>query len=123
MVKKKRLWYEDEDNIDNIVQRDIDLTDEYDLMDVTFPNKTNGKEPNSRMDQGRNCPNCGGRLFHKGPLVDSEEILLRCRRCGREFFAADIDVEKDIVDTLYRTIPLSVQNKWNEHRRKYRRGG
>ena len=118
---KKINYYDQDDQLFQELQRDKELTKEYDLLNLKFPNKTNGEIPKSRFDQGRNCPNCGGRLFHKGPLAsDSDQLLLRCARCRREFFAQDVDNQLEITDKLYRTIPQTVQNKWNEHRRKYR---
>lgn len=123
MLVKKKYWYEDEEFPYKRLEKDIELTDKYDLLNTKFPNPNNGEEPNSRMDQGRNCPNCAGRLFFKGPLATEGAIHLRCKRCGREFFMEDIDNPTEIVDRLYKTIPQSVMNKWNENRKKYRKRG
>ena len=123
MVKKIE-WFEQDDQQFSQIQRDRELTEEYNLLEVTWSEKNNGKVPGSRLDQGRNCPNCAGRLFHKGELASETPLfLLRCNGCGREFFAEVIDNPSEIVDQFYRTIPKSMQLKWNEHRKNYRKRG
>lgn len=121
----KYNFYEQDDQIFSEIERDKELTTEYDLLNVKWPNPNNGEKPKSRLDQGRNCPFCGGRLFHKGELVDGDpqHILLRCAKCRREVFASDVDNPTELIDSLYRQIPLSMRLSWDENRRKYRKRG
>lgn len=117
MVDKK-MYYEEDDQIHVEPERDKELTEEYKLLQTKFPDKHNGELPKHRFDLGRNCPNCQGRLVFKGALEASDEILLHCSRCGREFFSNDLDNQLPITDKFYKTIPQTVINKWEAHRKR-----
>lgn len=119
MVNKK-MWHEEDDTLQAEIDSEIETTEKYDLLNVRLANITNGELPTSRWDQGRNCPRCAGRLVYKEHTVRNSTVLLFCKSCGAQVFAEDIDFNDEIVDKLYRTIPLNLQNKWNTHREKYR---
>ena len=120
MVDKK-LWHQEDDTLQARIDQDIKDTEEYDLLNVQYSDKHNGELPKNRLDLGRNCPRCSGRLAVKEITKKNENVYLFCKSCGLQVFAEDIDYQDDISNQLYQTIPLTVQNRWNTYREKYRK--
>ena len=120
MVDKK-LWHQEDDTLQAGIDQDIKDTEEYDLLNVQYADKHNGELPKNRLDLGRNCPRCLGRLAVKEITEKNENVYLFCKSCGLQVFAEDIDYQDDISNQLYQTIPLTVQNRWNTYREKYRK--
>ena len=120
MVDKK-LWHEEDDTLQAGIDQDIKDTEEYDLLNVQYADKHNGELPKNRLDLGRNCPRCSGRLAVKEITEKNENVYLFCKSCGLQVFAEDIDYQDDISNQLYQTISLTVQNRWNTYREKYRK--
>ena len=120
MVDKK-LWHQEDDTLQAGIDKDIKDTEEYDLLNVQYADKHNGELPKNRLDLGRNCPRCSGRLAVKEITEKNENVYLFCKSCGLQVFAEDIDYQDDISNQLYQTISLTVQNRWNTYREKYRK--
>lgn len=120
MVDKK-LWHQEDDTLQAGIDQDIKDTQEYDLLNVQYADKHNGELPKNRLDLGRNCPRCSGRLAVKEITEKNENVYLFCKSCGLQVFAEDIDYQDDISNQLYQTISLTVQNRWNTYREKYRK--
>lgn len=120
MVDKK-LWHQEDDTLQAGIDQDIKDTEEYDLLNVQYSDKHNGELPKNRLDLGRNCPRCSGRLAVKEITEKNENVYLFCKSCGLQVFAEDIDYQDDISNQLYQTISLTVQNRWNTYREKYRK--
>ena len=120
MVDKK-LWHQEDDTLQAGIDQDIKDTEEYDLLNVQYADKHNGELPKNRLDLGRNCPRCSGRLLFKEITEKNENVYLFCKSCGLQVFAEDIDYQDDISNQLYQTISLTVQNRWNTYREKYRK--
>lgn len=120
MVDKK-LWHQEDDTLQAGIDQDIKDTEEYDLLNVQYADKHNGELPKNRLDLGRNCPRCSGRLAVKEITEKNENVYLFCKSCGLQVFAEDIDYQDDISNQLYQTISLTVQNRWNTYREKYRK--
>lgn len=120
MVDKK-LWHQEDDTLQAGIDQDIKDTEEHDLLNVQYADKHNGELPKNRLDLGRNCPRCSGRLAVKEITEKNENVYLFCKSCGLQVFAEDIDYQDDISNQLYQTISLTVQNRWNTYREKYRK--
>ena len=120
MVDKK-LWHQEDDTLQAGIDQDIKDTEEHDLLNVQYADKHNGELPKNRLDIGRNCPRCSGRLAVKEITEKNENVYLFCKSCGLQVFAEDIDYQDDISNQLYQTISLTVQNRWNTYREKYRK--
>ena len=120
MVDKK-LWHQEDDTLQAGIDQDIKDTEEYDLLNVQYSDKHNGELPKNRLALGRNCPRCSGRLAVKEITEKNENVYLFCKSCGLQVFAEDIDYQDDISNQLYQTISLTVQNRWNTYREKYRK--
>lgn len=120
MVDKK-LWHQEDDTLQAGIDQDIKDTEEHDLLNVQYADKHNGELPKNRLDLGRNCPRCSGRLLVKEITEKNENVYLFCKSCGLQVFAEDIDYQDDISNQLYQTISLTVQNRWNTYREKYRK--
>ena len=114
------MWHEEDDTLQKEIEREIELTEEFDLLNVQFADKHNGKTPISRLDLGRNCVKCAGRLVLKEITEKNQNVFLQCKSCGFQVFAEDIDFEEEIPDKLYRSIPLTMQHRWNKYRENYR---
>lgn len=117
MVDKK-MYYEDEDSLEKMSEEDAKIYTKYIDGIKIAPEISNGKPQKNRMDLGRNCPRCAGLLKIK-EQTKKGNTLVYCVSCRAEFFANDFDVEDWLSDTIYKTIPDTTFNYWNEYG-KYR---
>lgn len=113
----KKLWHQEDDTL----QKEIEATQQ-DSIDYLqdfkgIHHKSNGKPATHRLDLGRNCPRCAGRLELKEVTEKNQNVLLYCKSCGIQVFAEDIDYEDPIPDALYRKIPDSVFLHWDAFRK------
>lgn len=117
MVEKK-LWHEEDDNLQTIIEQEQEDYENYDLENFKGPvQKDNGEPAQNNLDLGRACPFCGGLLKLK-EVTDKGNVHLYCKDCRRQMFAEDIDKEDDISDALYRTIPLKSILYWEAFRKE-----
>lgn len=121
MVKKK-LWHEDEDTLQALIDQDIEDYEKYKLDEFSgIFHKSNNEITTNPLEQGRNCPRCAGRLRLKEITEKNENVYLFCNSCGLEVFAEDIDYQDEIPDKLYRTIPDDVFLKWERYKEERKR--
>lgn len=111
MSQKRKMWHEEDDQIPAHIQQDIDTFEEYDLENFEFHHQNNGEEPKHRLDLGRNCPRCAGRLRIK-EVTDNGHIYLRCMSCNIHIFADDLDKQRETSDAIYRSIPTSLMLRY-----------
>lgn len=116
MVEKK-MWHEEDDTLYQGLKADKADYIDYDIENFKFGDEpNNGKLPTSRLDQGRNCPRCAGRLQLKEITKKNLNVHLYCKHCGIQVFAEDIDYVDPVSDALYTTIPDDVFLQWDEYR-------
>lgn len=116
MVDKK-MWHEEDDTLQSQIDSDHEDYIEFELDKFKgIYHKDNGIPAKNHLDLGRNCPRCAGRLELKEITEKNENVLLYCKHCGLQVFAEDIDFRGDVPDQLYRTIPQSVINYWENFR-------
>lgn len=111
----KKMWHEEDDTLQKEIEQARDDWEELNLEN--FPgihHVNNGQVPDGPLDQGRNCPNCAGRLRLK-EVTDAGNVRLFCNKCGIQVFAEDIDNPDALSDALYTTIPQKVMNKWQDY--------
>lgn len=118
---KKKLWHEDDDDLQALIDQDIEDYEKYNLKDFKgIYHKNNGEETTDPLDQGRNCPRCAGRLRVKEITERNQNVYLYCSDCGLQVFAEDIDEQTEIIDKMYRTIPDDVFLKWERYSKEQR---
>lgn len=112
----KKLWHEEDDNLQSEIDREVKLTQDFDLLNQNLGYKHNGEVPINNLDIERNCPRCAGKLAYKEHTRKNQNVYLYCLACGLQVFAEDIDYQDEIPDQLYRSIPKDVQLFWNTFR-------
>ena len=119
---KKKLWHEEDDTLQKEIENDREDYEKY-LKDFKgIKPKVSGIPAESPLDAlGRNCPRCAGRLVVKEITERNKNVLLRCKSCGIEVFAEDIDYRDPLSDSLYRTIPDSLMVYWKNFQKNRKR--
>lgn len=118
---KKKLWFEEDDTL-----RSLQTEDEKMYAEVIFDKykgpstKNNGQKAKSRLDLGRNCPTCSGRLRIQEE-TKLQTLILYCVKCGGKFHHQDVNTVSDAVDQIYRAIPDSLVQYHMEARREMKR--
>lgn len=111
-MSNRRHIGEQDDQTKAIIDQSIEdfLRNEDDIKNFTIHYAHNGRPQRSRLDLGRNCPRCAGKLWVKEVREDEEGeewIYLHCKDCKLQVFADDIDRQTETVNQLYNTIPKS----------------
>jgi len=115
---KKKYWYEEEDSLRSLQKEDETMYAEVIYNKYKGPStKNNGRKAKNRLDLGRNCPTCAGRLRIQEETKD-ETLILFCMECGGKFHHQDVNTVTDAVDQLYRSIPDSMVLYYKEARRE-----
>lgn len=119
-MAKDKIFWDDEEYIGQQIKKDWEDYKKYIDGKVKYNDVDNGKIPISRDDLGRNCPRCQGRMEVK-ELRDSGYVNVYCKSCRAEFFINDVDNDGEITDKIYRSIPLNVQQKWENFRKEQKK--
>lgn len=115
---KKKMWFEEDDSLRSLQTEDEEMYAELIFGKYKGPSrKNNGQKAKNRLDLGRNCPTCAGRLRIQEETKDLT-LILYCVKCGGKFHHQDVNTVSDPVDKIYRSIPDSLVQYHMEARRE-----
>ncbi len=124
MVDKKQ-WHEEDDNLWQKVEEDqevyLDSINDFEGFDIIGAGAE--EEAENPLDQGRGCPYCGGLIKYLGMTKAGQNTMVYCGDCKRNFYIDDVNYQSEVVDELYRTIPKSLIQRFDEYSKKRKQTG
>lgn len=112
------MWHQEDDTIDKQIESDEEVYEKYieDFEGFDIIGSGADEEAKDYLDQGRNCPYCGGILKYMGTTKNGTDRVY-CGDCRRSFYPDDINWQNPVIDELYKTIPSKLMLHYEEYGR------
>lgn len=114
---KKGDYFNQQDDQSALIRQRVEDFNSNKLYEFEIGVPETTGETTNPLEQGRNCPNCAGRLVTSEFEQPEEGRHLKCKNCGYYYYEEDLNVRDEVADNIYRRIPDRMFMKWEEFRK------